>query len=345
MRERLAVLKDTPLTEQDTPLPGKQTPLPREDHPLPETPPQSEGMTTRAQTRAGGGKIKHVPSARATRQQVHLARPPPPAHESTGQAQTQQQALEDEDKLMQRRGQLRAQAEDEDGQDGPSAEKQLFNRGERREHDADWEEPLLKRIKHLKEMTMRAEAARAGKRCKHAVTALSVIGYEAGQRNLYRCLASMTDVELLAALATGNFELSLEGSTFPPATPPTATLNQGPQRPPALQQPEPASHHPASTGRNQTSLLDQQRHASPLDQQRGTAGQGEASQGQQDGDSQTQPGYGGQKQPRGDQQAAGTPQAQLPTAQPGATANGRKTRQTKKKALKRYWARVFRQGE
>jgi hypothetical protein len=135
--------------------------------------------------------------------------------------------------LMQRRGQLRAHAEDEDGQDGPSAEKRLFNRGERREHDADWEEPPLKRIKHLKEMTMRAEAAKTGKRFKHAVTALSVIGYEAGQRNLYRRLASMADVELLAPLAAGNFELSLEGSTFPPVTPPTATLNQGPQRPPA----------------------------------------------------------------------------------------------------------------
>jgi hypothetical protein len=180
---------------------------------------------------------------------------------------------------------------------------------------------------------------------QHAVTALSVISYEAGQRNLYRRLASMTDVKLLAALAAGNFELSLEGSTFPPVTPPTAMLDQGPQRPPALQQPGPSSHHPARTGRNQASPLDQQPQAGPLDQQRETAGQGEASQGQQDGVSQAQLAYGGQKQPRGDQPTAGTPQAQLQTAQPGATTKGRKTRQTKKKALKRYWARVFRQGE
>jgi hypothetical protein len=55
MRERLLVLKDTALPEQETPLPGKQTPLPIEYPPLPETRPQSEGMTTRAQTRAGGG--------------------------------------------------------------------------------------------------------------------------------------------------------------------------------------------------------------------------------------------------------------------------------------------------
>jgi ribosomal protein L21E len=86
MRERLAVLKDTPLPQQDTPLPGEQMPLPIEDLPLPETLPQSEGMMTRAQIRAGGGKIRHVPSTRATRQQVHMAHPPPPARESTGQA-------------------------------------------------------------------------------------------------------------------------------------------------------------------------------------------------------------------------------------------------------------------
>jgi hypothetical protein len=165
---------------------------------------------------------------------------------------------------------------------------------------------------------MRAKAARAGKRFKHAVTALFVIGYKAGQRNLYRRLASMTDVELLAALAAGNFELSLEGSTLPPVRQPTAALHQGPQRPPAAQQPGPASHHQASP-------LDQQRQASPLDQQPGTPGREEASQGQQDGDSQAQPGYSGQKQPKGDQPTAGTPQEQLPTAQPGATTNGRKT--------------------
>jgi hypothetical protein len=111
-------------------------------------------------------------------------------------------------------GQLRAHAEDEDGQDGPTAEKRVFNRGERLEHAAKWEEPLLKRIRNVKEMTMRAEAAKAGKRFKHAVTALSMISCKAGQRNLHRSLASMTDVELLAALAAGNFELSLEGSTL-----------------------------------------------------------------------------------------------------------------------------------
>jgi hypothetical protein len=84
---------------------------------------------------------------------------------------------------MLRRGTLRQHGNDEEGQDGPTEEKRVLNRGEQREHDDKWEEPLLKRIKHLKEMTMRAEAARAGKRFKHAVTALSVMSYESGQKH------------------------------------------------------------------------------------------------------------------------------------------------------------------
>jgi hypothetical protein len=66
--------------------------------------------------------------------------------------------------LMSRRGMLRPHGDDEDGQDGPTEEKRVYNRGERRKYDAEWEEPLLKWIRHLKEMTMRAEAERAGKR-------------------------------------------------------------------------------------------------------------------------------------------------------------------------------------
>jgi hypothetical protein len=65
---------------------------------------------------------------------------------------------------------------------------------------------------------MRAEAARAGKRLKHAVAALSVVGTVAGQSDLYRRLASMADVKLLDALAADNIELILEGSRFPPGT-------------------------------------------------------------------------------------------------------------------------------
>jgi hypothetical protein len=239
--------QETPLPDQETPLSDGETPLPigyqlltETPAPLPETTPQSEGMMTRAQAK-GGGELKHVPEARATRQLGHLARPPPPARESTGRAgqehqgrpparestgqDQEQQGLEDDDQLMLRRGLLRPHAEDKDGQDGPTEDKRVYNRGELCEHDAEWEEPLLKRIKHLKEMTMRAEAARAGKRFKHAVMALSVMSYETGQKNLYRTLAAMTDGQLLLALAAGSVELSINGAT-PPARQPALPAPQ-----------------------------------------------------------------------------------------------------------------------
>jgi hypothetical protein len=95
-------------------------------------------------------------------------------------------------------------------------------------------------IRRLKEMTMRAEAARAGKRFKHVVTSLSVMSYETGQKNLYRTLAAMTDRELLAALAADRVELSLNGATLPaPQTTPPA--------------PQPANTHPATSRENRPS--------------------------------------------------------------------------------------------
>jgi hypothetical protein len=109
----------------------------------------------------------------------------------------------------------------------------VYNRGECRKQDKEWEEPLLKRIKHLKELTMRAEAARAGKRFKHAVMALSVMSYETGQNFFYRTLAAMTDGQLLASLEAGSIELSISGAT-PPAYQPT------------LPTPQPTSQHPAA---------------------------------------------------------------------------------------------------
>jgi hypothetical protein len=108
--------------ERDTSLPTENTPLPEEYPPLPETPPsrpeteqQSEGMRTRAQAR-GGGEARHIPAARTSRKGRSLAKPPPPARESTGRAELDQrklpparesrgqdqeeQALENEDELM-----------------------------------------------------------------------------------------------------------------------------------------------------------------------------------------------------------------------------------------------------
>jgi hypothetical protein len=195
---------------------------------------------TRAQAR-GGGEARHVPAARKSRLGRSLAKPPPPARKSTGRAGQEQQglpparkstgqdqeeqALEDEDELMLRRGTLRPHGDNEEGQEGPTEEKRVFNRGERRKHDDEWEEPLLKQIKHLKEMTMRAEAARAGKRFKHAVTALSVMSYETGQKHFYRTLAAMTDGQLLAALEAGSIELSISRA-LPPAYQPTLPAPQ-----------------------------------------------------------------------------------------------------------------------
>jgi hypothetical protein len=243
---------------------------------------------------------------------------------------------------MLRRGLLRPQADDEDGHEGPTEEKRVYNRGERREHDAEWEEPLLKRIWHLKEMTMRAEAARAGKRLKHAVTALFVMSYETGQKNLYRTLAPMTDRQLLTALAAGSVELSINGAT-PPTPQPAHTHPATPRENLPSQPTQQVS--PPSQPEREASPLQQQQQASPLDRQQGGGTKERARQEQQHDDSRAQPGSSGYNQPSVDQPPAGAPQAQLPTAQPEPTTNQKKTCQSRKKAFKRYWARKFRKGE
>jgi hypothetical protein len=158
----------------------------------------------------------------------------------------------------------------------------VYNRGERREHDDEWEEPLLKRIKHLKELTMRAEAARAGKRFKHAVTALSVMNYETGQNNFYRTLAAMTDGQLLAALEAGSIELSISGATppahkpTPPAPQPTSTHPAAPRGNLQSQPAQPAN--PPSQPEREASPLQQQQQASPLDRHQGWGRQQRARQ-------------------------------------------------------------------
>jgi hypothetical protein len=250
---------------------------------------------------------------------------------------------------MLQRGTLRPHGDDEEGQDGPTEEKRVFNRGERRKHDDEWEEPLLKRIKHLKEMTMRAEAARAGKRFKHAVTALSVMSYETGQKHFYRTLAAMTDGQLLAALEAGSIELSISGAS-PPAHQPT------------LPTPQPTSQHPATASgssqdqpaqptaqpscpKKEAGPLQQQQQAGQLDRHQGWGGQQRASQVAKSEDSLAQPGTSSQEQPEEDQTAGEAPQAQPPTATPDLTANEKKTLQSRNKAIKRYWARKFLKGE
>jgi hypothetical protein len=162
----------------------------------------------------------------------------------------------------------------------------------------------------------------------------------------------MTDVELLAALAADNFELILEGSKFPPGTngpgqTPQTTLytgqgseeerrenarmlEQGPPPPAPLHPPTASSHQPAP-GARQTATATE-------DGQTGRSKPRTAGQGQPHTARQLQP-------ETADQTPASTPQAQLPTAQPGALNNGKKTRKTKNKAINCYWPKVFCRGE
>jgi hypothetical protein len=152
----------------------------------------------------------------------------------------------------------------------------------------------------------------------------------------------MTDGQLLAALEAGSEELSISGAP-PPAHQPI---------PPA---PQPTSQYPATPSRSSEDQQAQptaqpsrqKKEAVPLQagQPDGHLGWGRQQRASQGTDSQAQPGTSSQKQPRADQPAEEAPQAQLPEATPIQPANEKKTRQSRKKAIKRYWARKFRKGE
>jgi hypothetical protein len=90
---------------------------------------------------------------------------------------------------------------------------------------------------------MRAEAARAGKRFKQAVTALSVMSYEARQKDFCKSFSSMTDEQLLAAIEAGKLELSSSGAQTP--------AHQPIQHAPSQPAPQPASQFPVTNERNQ----------------------------------------------------------------------------------------------
>jgi hypothetical protein len=174
---------------------------------------------------------------------------------------------------------------------------------------------------------MWAEAARAGKRCKHAVTDLSVMSYETGQKNFYRTLADMTDGQLLAALEAGSIELSISGATppahqpMPPTHQPTSSHPAAPSRNLLNQPAQPAS--PPSQPKKEA--LQQQQQAGPIDRHQGWGRQQRARKGQQSEDSLAQPGTSSQNQPKEDQPAAEAPQAQPPAATPDQTANQKNT--------------------
>jgi type IV secretory pathway VirB10-like protein len=198
-------------------------------------------------------------------------------------------------------------------------------------------------------MTMREEATRAAKRFKHAVTALTVMSYETGQKHFYKTLAAMTDGQLLAALEAGSIELRISGAA-PPAHQPT------------LPTPQPTSQHPPAASRNsqdqpaqpaaqpshpkkEAGPLQQTQQAGQLDRHQGWGRQQRASQGVESEDSLAQPGTSSQKRPMEDQPAGRAPEAQLPAATSEQTANEKKTHQSRRKAIKRYWALKFRKGE
>jgi hypothetical protein len=159
----------------------------------------------------------------------------------------------------------------------------------------------------------------------------------------------MTDGQLLAALEGGSIELSISGAS-PPAHHPT------------LPTPQPTSQHPATPSgssqdqpaqptakpnrpKKEAGPLQQQQQADKLDRHQGWGRQQRASQGAKSEDSPAQPGTSSQKQPKEDQPAGEAPQAQPPADTPDLTANEKKTRQSRKKAIKRYWSRKFRKGE
>jgi hypothetical protein len=152
----------------------------------------------------------------------------------------------------------------------------------------------------------------------------------------------MTDGQLLAALEAGSIELTISGAPppahqpIPPAPQPTRQYPATPSRSSENQQAQPTaqpSRPKKEAGPHQAGQPD--RHLGWGRQQR-------ASQGT---DSQAQPGTSSRKQPRADQPAEEAPQAQLPEATPDPPANEKKTRQSRKKAIKRYWARKLRKGE
>jgi hypothetical protein len=175
------------------------------------------------------------------------------------------------------------------------------------------------------------------------------MSYETGQKHFYRTLAAMTDGQLLAALEAGSIELSISGASPPahqPTLPTPKLTSQHPAAPSRSLQDQPAQ--PAaqpSRPRKEASPLQQQQQAGPLDRHQGWGRQKRASQEEKSEDTLAQPGTSSQKRPKEDQPAGEAPQAQPPAATPDLTANEKKTRQSKRKAIKRYWARKFRKGE
>jgi hypothetical protein len=168
-----------PLPAKNSSLQEEYPPLPKTTTPRQEPEKQSEGIRTQAQAQ-GEGKRRRRPAAGTSRRQRSQAKPPPPARESTGRAERDQRKL--------------PPARESTGQD---REEQGLEKEDGLMLRREWEETVLKWIKHLKEVAMTAEDA------------LSVMSYKSGQKHLHKTLAAMTDGQLLATLETGRMKLAL----------------------------------------------------------------------------------------------------------------------------------------
>jgi hypothetical protein len=238
--------------------------------------------------------------------------------------------LDDEDELMIRRGTVRSHGEDDEDEDGPTEEKRVFNRGERRGHDDEWEEPLLKRIKNVMERGMRAEATKARKRFKQAVTALSVMSYEARQKDFCKNFAAMTDIQLLAALEAGELEFSSGIAQAPVHQQRAGQPAQQPAQHPASQLP--GSQLPGRNGRNlEPPQPSKQRKVGPPSADRHW-GWGRQQGPSEETAGQSQPGPSSSEQPREEQPAGEPPQAGRPEAEPSQTAK-------MIKSVRKFWAK------
>jgi hypothetical protein len=159
--------------------------------------------------------------------------------------------------------------------------------------------------------TDQAFATKARRRFKQVVTSLSVMSYEARQKDFCKYFSAMTDEQLLAAIAASKLEFSSGGAQTP--------AHQPIQHAPSQPAPQPASQFPGTHERNQEAQQAQptaqpsrqNMAAGPLRAGRADrhVGWGQQLRAVKETDSQAQPGTSSQKQPRGEQPAEGVPQA------------------------------------
>jgi hypothetical protein len=234
---------------------------------------------------------------------------------------------------MIRRGTVRSHGDDDEDEDGPTEEKRVFNRGERREHEDEWEEPLLKRIRNVMEGRMRAEATKARKRFSQAVQALSVMksvrSYEARQKDFCKNFAAMTDIQLLAALESGELEFSSGIAQAPVHQQGAGRPAQQPEENPASQ--VPGSQLPGRDGGNRETLQpSRQRRVGPPSADRHWGW------GRQQGPSEEPDGTAGpssSNQPSEDRPAGEPPEAERPKAKPAGPGKF-------KRKLQKFWAKT-----